>query len=219
MPTATLEEYLEAIFKLSERGPVRPGQVAEAMCVSAPTVTATLGRLHARGLVERESGAVVLTAEGRSLALDIIRRHRLAERLLVDLLGMDLENVHEDACLLEHALSPRVLEALERVLGAPAVCPHGHPIPALDGTMAPVSGVPLTVADEDTLLRVVQIAEDDEPALRNLQSMGIVPPAEILVERRGADGALLILSAGERYALDTRTAARVLVEVIGKTGI
>ncbi len=140
MPTATLEEYLETIYKLSERGPAKPTQIAEEIGVSGPTVTNTLKRLEAAGLVRRDGTDVVLTDEGRAHSIDIIRRHRIAERFLVDVLGIDWHDVHEDACLLEHALSPRVLAALETYLDNPEVCPHGHPIPAADGTVRTVSG-------------------------------------------------------------------------------
>ncbi|MDP2299157.1 MAG: metal-dependent transcriptional regulator, partial [Actinomycetota bacterium] len=101
MPSATLEEYLEAIYKAAERGEVRPGHLAEALGVSAPTVTATLGRLKTAGLIERPDGGVTLTPDGRQAALDIVRRHRLAERFLVDALGLPWDEVHDEACQLE----------------------------------------------------------------------------------------------------------------------
>ena len=121
MPTAALEEYLESIYKLAQAGPVRPTQIAEAVGVSGPTVTATLRRLAMHGLVSREGTKVVLTEEGLQRSLDIVRRHRVAETFLVDTLGLDWDAAHEEACTLEHALSPRVLAALEEFLDNPAV--------------------------------------------------------------------------------------------------
>ncbi len=137
MPTATLEEYLESIYRLSaDEASVRPTQIAEAVGVSGPTVTATLRRLEAQGFVVREGTSVVLTPVGRERAIDILRRHRVAESFLVDTLGLEWDVAHEEACLLEHALSPRVVVALEKFLDNPTSCPHGHPIPAADGSVS-----------------------------------------------------------------------------------
>ncbi len=181
MPSETLEEYLETIYKLSERGSVRPTPIAEALGVSGPTVTATLKRLESRGLVTRSDGDVVLTAEGRTLAIDIIRRHRVAERFLVDILGLSWEDAHEDACRLEHALSPRVMERLEEFLDNPEVCPHGHPIPSAAGDIVPVEGVPLCDLESGGSSRIVQVAEDDDAMLTYLGSLGMYPGTEVRV--------------------------------------
>ena len=136
MPTATLEEYLESIYRLAASDSVvRPTQIAEAVGVSGPTVTATLRRLEAQGYIVREGTSVVLTPSGRERAVDILRRHRVAEAFLVDTLGLEWDAAHEEACLLEHALSPRVVDALEKFLKNPAVCPHGHVIPSADGSL------------------------------------------------------------------------------------
>jgi DtxR family Mn-dependent transcriptional regulator len=162
MPTPTLEEYLEAIYKLSQEGPARPTQIADAIGVSGPTVTATLKRLEAHGLVTRDGTSVVLTPEGVTRSVDIVRRHRIAERFLVDTLGLDWEAAHEEACLLEHALSPRVLEALERYLGDPTVCPHGHPIPLADGSVAAIGGTSLDLVEPGGVVTVLRVAEDEE---------------------------------------------------------
>lgn len=130
MPTTpVLEEYLEAIYRLSPHGAVRPVDIATHMGVKAPTVTATLARLQSRGLIERDGTDVLLTDLGSTYAAGILRRHRVAERFLVDYLGFDAGTVHEEACELEHAMSPRILDAMEKLLDDPSVCPHGHPIP------------------------------------------------------------------------------------------
>lgn len=213
MPTATLEEYLEAIYKLGQNGAVRPTQIAEATGVSGPTVTATLRRLEARDLVTRDTdGAVLLTAEGRSAALDIVRRHRVAERFLVDVLGLDADEAHEDACLLEHALSPRVLVALEDYLKNPEVCPHGHPIPASDGTVAPVTGRPLCEVPVGERAVVLQIAEDNDEVLSYLTGLGLLPGTIVkVVDVAPFDGPLLLEIGESRSAVAREIAARVLV--------
>ncbi|MDH4139294.1 MAG: metal-dependent transcriptional regulator [Coriobacteriia bacterium] len=217
MTSATVEEYLEAIYKLSERGPVRPTPIAEAVGVSGPTVTATLRRLQDKGLVSRVGGAVLLTEEGRSLALDIIRRHRLAERFLVDVLGMPWEEAHEDACLLEHALSPRVLGRLEQYLENPTVCPHGHPIPTEEGEVAEVSGTSLSDFGPGSRAQILQVSEDDEAMLAYLGSMGMFPGTVVSVtEVAPFRGPLLIEVDDSTYALGRDIAEKILAKSAGK---
>jgi DtxR family Mn-dependent transcriptional regulator len=212
MPSATLEEYLEAIYKASERGEVRPGHLAEALGVSAPTVTATLGRLTAAGLIERPGGGVTLTAEGRQAALDIIRRHRLAERFLVDALGLAWDEVHDEACQLEHALSPRVQEALETFLENPAVCPHGHPIPTADGTVAPQEGAPLCESGSGAEVRIVRVEDEDGELLSYLASLGMFPGTAVRVcDVAPFKGPLLVQVGEARYALGRDVAEKIVV--------
>lgn len=218
MPSATLEEYLELIYKLSERGTVKPTPIAEALGVSGPTVTATLKRLGARGLITRDGTDVMLTEKGRVLAVDIIRRHRVAERLLVDVLGLSWEDAHEEACHLEHALSPRVIDALERFLENPSVCPHGHPIPTANGEIAVVDGVPLSDISGGARSTIVQVDEDDEDILAYLSSLGMYPGTEVKVcELAPFEGPLLIEVKGSKYAISRDIAKRVLVRQTGSS--
>jgi DtxR family Mn-dependent transcriptional regulator len=214
MPTATLEEYLEAIYKISQSGPVRPTMIAESMGVSGPTVTATLRRLEAHDYVSRQGTDVLLTAEGTSRALDIVRRHRVAETFLVQTLGLDWDAAHEDACLLEHALSPRVLEALERFLDNPEVCPHGHPIPNADGSIAKVTGEPLCDVPAQKAVRVLRVAEDNDELLGYVGSLGLRPGALVTVaESAPFDGPLTLDIGGVRTAIARDVARLVTVEV------
>jgi DtxR family Mn-dependent transcriptional regulator len=210
MPTSTLQEYLETIYKLSSEGVVRPTQIAEALGVSGATVTATLKRLQSRGLVEREGTKVVLTEEGVVESLEVVRRHRIAERFLVDLLGLDWEAAHEEACVLEHALSPRVLEALERYLGDPTECPHGHPIPSSAGVVAPSDGRRLGLLNVGESSRVVRVAEDE--ALGYLGELGLVPGALVTVLEVGPFGGPLTIEVeGQRRAISRDLADIVTV--------
>lgn len=212
MPSATIEEYLEAIYKLGEKGSVRPTPIADALGVSGPTVTATLKRLQAQGLIEREGGDVVLTEPGRTAALDIVRRHRISERFLVDILGLSWDEAHEDACKLEHALSPRVLKALEEYLQNPDVCPHGHPIPGEDGTVATVEGAPLCTLAEGAEVRIVQVEEDDDAMLTYLGSMGMFPGTHVKVcEIAPFKGPIIVEVNGSTYALGREVADKILV--------
>jgi len=212
MPSATLEEYLETIYKLSGRGDARPGQIAEALGVSAPTVTATLGRLSERGLIERPEGAVRLTLDGRQLALDIVRRHRLAERFLVDALGLPWDEVHEEACQLEHALSPRVQRALETFLDNPSVCPHGHPIPSADGDIAALEGLPLCESGAGDEVEIVRIEDEGEELLSYLASLGMFPGTAVRVcDIAPFKGPLLVEVGESRYALGRDVAGKIVV--------
>ncbi len=201
MPSTTLEEYLETIYKLAVEGIVRPTQIAEAMGVSGPTVTATLKRLEAHGLVTRDGTTVVLTEEGLARSVEIVRKHRIAERFLVDVLGLDWEAAHEDACLLEHALSPRVLEALEAYLGDPTVCPHGHPIPSADGSVATTVGESLDRIEPGFSATVLRVAED-EALLGYLGEVGLKPGARVhVVALEPFEGPLTVEIGGSTRAL------------------
>lgn len=212
MATATLEEYLETIYKLSEKGVVRPTPIAEALGVSGPTVTVTLKRLETAGYIVRQGSEVVLTEAGRTLALDIVRRHRISERFLVDVLGLPWDEAHEDACRLEHALSPRVLAALEEFLENPEVCPHGHPIPNAQGDIAQVTGAPLCEFDAGANVRIVQVSEDDDAMLSYLGSLGMFPGTKVRVcEVAPFNGPLMVDVDGSTYAIGREVADRILV--------
>ena len=213
MPSATLEEYLETIYKMSPEGDVRPSQIADALSVSPPTVTSGLRRLETAGLVTRPAGGVRLTHRGVLEAVAIVRRHRIAERFLVDVLGLPLDVVHDEACRLEHALSDTVLAALESYLDNPAACPHGHPIPLSDGRVACEPGTPLADVPEGGAGTVVCVPEEDE-VLSYLSALGLRPGQRVAVEQAAPfDGPLLIEVDGEHAAIDRGIARRILVSV------
>lgn len=213
MPSSTLEEYLETIYKASLVGDVRPTQLADALSVSGPTVTATLRRLESAGLITRPDGGVALTEDGRREAVQVIRRHRLAERFLVDALGLPWDSVHEEACLLEHAMSPRVLQALETFLDNPSVCPHGHPIPSTDGVVPELVGTPLSELGSGSEGIVVRVAEGDDDMLSYLGGLGLYPGARVRVaESAPFGGPLLVEVGGSQRPLARDVAALVSVE-------
>jgi DtxR family Mn-dependent transcriptional regulator len=216
MPSSTLQEYLEAIYKISLSGDVRPTQIAEAISVSGPTVTATLRRLEAAALITRPDGGVALTEQGRREAIAVIRRHRIAERFLVDVLNLPWESVHEEACLLEHAMSPRVLASLEKFLNNPSVCPHGHPIPSVDGAVSEPAGVPLGTLSAGASGTVVRVSEEDDQVLAYLGSLHLVPGSPVRVKEVAPfDGPLLVTVSGAEHALSREVAALVFVETAG----
>ena len=151
------------------------------MGVSGPTVTATLKRLESRGFITRSGGKISLSPQGEILALDIIRRHRISERFLVDVLGMSWDEAHEDACRLEHALSHRVLERLEQFLDNPDSCPHGHPIPTAEGQVNLAEVTLLGDHGPGVSLLISRVLEEDEAMLAYLGSMKMYPGSRVII--------------------------------------
>ncbi|MGH9121293.1 MAG: metal-dependent transcriptional regulator, partial [Acidimicrobiales bacterium] len=124
-----LEEYLEAVHELEEEGTVViQARLAERLGHSAPTVSGMVRRLRDGGYMAAQGRALALTGEGRKLAESVVRRHRLAERLLTDVIGLPWEKAHIEACRWEHVISPEVEDRLVELLGHPTTCPHGNPI-------------------------------------------------------------------------------------------
>lgn len=214
--TATVEEYLEAVLNMaSERKAVHATRLAKRLHVSPPTVTATLQRMGRDGLITtNERKEIALTGQGTKMALSIVRRHRLAERLLTDVLKIPWYEAHQEACLLEHAISEKVLESLHQTLGKPTTCPHGNPIPVGD-ILPPVRGVPLdTVAAGETVV-VERISEEStrlEELMKFLEQAGIKPEARIMV-KEVADyaGTITVLVEDNPFSLGTKAAALVWV--------
>src|SRR6188472_4764476 len=158
--TVAEEEYLQIMFWLEEAGlPITGANIARAMQLSAPTVHEMIGRLESDGYVERLADkSLAFTANGREHAQAIVRRHRLIERFLTDVLGIAWDDVHEEAERLEHAMSP-VLEArMLAAIGDAKTCPHGHPIEP--GTR--VQGVPLGDVAEGAKIKVLRFKNEAE---------------------------------------------------------
>ncbi len=167
--TARGEEYLEAILNMRMEGnAVLAARLAERLMVSPPTVAGALSRLKRDGLIRVNTRKEIgLTAKGEREAISIVRRHRLVERLLTDVLNVEWSECHDEACRIEHAISPTVERKLYERLGKPATCPHGNPIPR-DKTVRLPKGVPLDSMSQGTRVKVVRIAEE---ATRNIEFM------------------------------------------------
>jgi DtxR family transcriptional regulator, Mn-dependent transcriptional regulator len=175
-------EYLEAIYKLTEAGPVQVPALAERLKVTTTSANEMVRRLAERGLAnyERYKG-VSLTHDGRKQALSVVRRHRLWERFLTDYLGIPWDQVHDEACRLEHATSALLEERLADFLEAPQTCPHGYAMPTADGDVdesKPASMGDLEPGDEAT---VVQVPEDDSALLRYLDDLELRPSSHVTV--------------------------------------
>jgi DtxR family Mn-dependent transcriptional regulator len=176
--TATVaeEEYLQILFWLQEAGlPMTGANVARAMQLSAPTVHEMIGRLERDGYITRGQDRVIaFTAEGATHAEGIVRRHRLIERFLTDVLGVPWDEVHEEAERLEHAMSPVLEQRMLAAIGDAKTCPHGHPIVA----GARLAGVPLADVAIGASVQVLRFENEAEDLLHYLKASGLEPGLE-----------------------------------------
>lgn len=190
MASPVAEEYLETIYNMAMEGEsVIGARLAEKFRVSRATATETVKRLVADGYaVQREDKSVALTSAGQELTEQILRRHRLAERLLFDVLGMDWISAHEQAHALEHWISEEVEQRISTILGHPRTCPHGNPIPgnATSGAafLKEQNAFRLSEAEQGETVRVIlisEVVEDESEVLRRLSDKGIHPRARLTV--------------------------------------
>ena len=157
MTTAAVEEYLAVVFRLQEeKAPVTVAGLAQRLSLSHASVSLMVKRLLQDDLLERQEGELRLTTEGERRGGEVVRRHRLAERFLFDVLGLAWDDVHDEAGRWEHVLSPEVEERLDGVVGRPDSCPHGHPIPGRE-TAVPVELHALSSLDAGERAVVVQV--------------------------------------------------------------
>lgn len=213
MISQQMEEYLEAIGKLEERGePVTTSALARECKVAPPTVTEMLHHLAEHGLIGYQPRKEIsLTEAGRDLSNTVIRRHRLWERFLHDVLGLKWDRVHDEACQLEHATSPDLERRLARALGDADTCPHGHAIPSGERGAPAVATLPLSEVEPGTAVRVVSVSEESA-LLRRLAALRLTPGAVVRVEAAPAgEGTVVLTAAGEREVLQRDEAARVAV--------
>jgi DtxR family transcriptional regulator, Mn-dependent transcriptional regulator len=209
------EEYLEAVYRLEREGPgVTTSGLAADLGVAPASVSGMLKKLSADGYLTYEArGQAKLTEKGLRVAVRVIRRNRLAEVFLQDVLGMPWDEVHEEACRLEHAISERVEQRLVAVLGDPKVCPHGHPIPPADLSEEPVrAGMFLADAQTGTTVRIVEVVEDVPETLRYLDRIGLRPGNSVdVVERGPLGGPITIECASGRTAISIELARLIAV--------
>ncbi|WP_017572487.1 metal-dependent transcriptional regulator [Nocardiopsis halotolerans] len=216
----TTEMYLRTVFELEEEGivPLR-ARIAERLHQSGPTVSQTVARMERDGLLRIENDRhLAMTAEGRRLATHVMRKHRLAERLLVDIIGLPWEDVHIEACRWEHVISEAVEERLVTLLNAPSVCPHGNPIPGLDelgledyapepftdDSIVPMIDVAGNSETTVTVRRISEQIQSDADIMLALRESGVQPGQEVVL-RASDDG--VRVTGGE--AGDTELSALV----------
>lgn len=177
-PTEKMREYLEVIYYLASRNePVIGARLANWMRVTAPTVTNMVQSMEKRGYIIRDGhNEIKLTDEGFTLAEAMVRRHRILERFLVDVMGLPWHQLHEEAVRLEHALSPTMEARIEALVGTSTTCPHGNPIPGNASTYPGTVRIDQAQTGHAfTILRIAEEGEEDTDLIRYLQSNQLVP--------------------------------------------
>lgn len=216
------ENYLLSIFRLQEQGArVTPARLAdhlktlpigEGLGTSLASVGAMIRRMARESLVTTDkSNEVALTNEGREFAESIVRRHRLAERMVVDLLGMELHKSHVEAHRLEHAISPELEEKIVVQLGNPTTCPFGHPIPG-SGYVPPQYAVSLERCAPEQEMVIDRIPEDDQPLLEYLVENELIPGAVILIKETAMPrGVITLVCNDNQVAFSYEVASKIWV--------
>ena len=208
-PTSpAIEDYLKTVYAHTEwqPDPITPKVLADRLGVAPSSVTEMVKKMAAAGLVSHVPyGAVRLTDAGLARALAVVRRHRLIETWLVHEMGYSWDEVHDEAEILEHAISDRLLEAIDVRLGRPVRDPHGDAIPAVDGTLASEPAVRLDEAGPGHAGRVIRISDRDPAVLRALDEAGVGPGSELRVT--AADGASVAIEVGGSIHAIARRAA------------
>ncbi len=206
------EEYCECIFELQEDDvTVIQARIAERLQVSRPAVSEMIRRLETEGLITTD-GAIMLTTTGLALAHRTVRRHRLAERFLTDILGLSWSVAHHEAGKWEHVMSSEVEDALDRVLGSPTTCPHGNPIPGSEYA-APIT-LPLAdiaVGSSFTISRITEELEFAPGLLDFLEDANILPGHRGMITASSPDGTLTVEIEGKHVGVGSFASGRILV--------
>ncbi|MEM6796664.1 MAG: metal-dependent transcriptional regulator [Acidobacteriota bacterium] len=219
MPTSTVEDYLKAILlqeqALGAGALVTMGQIAGALEVAPGTVTAMVKGLERDGLVEYEPySGVRLSETGRLEAANVLRRHRLTELFLVEILGFDWSEVHEEAEQLEHAMSAKLIDRIDALLGHPTTDPHGDPIPDRQGDLRSREVWPLTEAPVGESVRIARVSDQEEAFLRFVERKGLRPSTSIVVTSLDpiADAVTIVPAGGDSITLGSEAAAKLFIE-------
>lgn len=216
MRSERVEEYLEAISKRQQtETPVTNSSLAADLGVSLPAVTDMMQRLAAEGLIEYEPNrGATLTAEGSRAAMTTIRRHRLWERFLTDILGLKWDKVHEEACRLEHATSPETEDRLASLIGETDTCPHGHPIPDKDGNIRDQGVRPLSEFKPGQTAYIAAIGKETPGLLRKVEKWGLKPGAVVSIESKDSEGSMELKMDDRELALKKDSAADLLAKPV-----
>jgi DtxR family transcriptional regulator, Mn-dependent transcriptional regulator len=222
LPSSTVENYLKAIHQgqsslARDQRLVPMGQVATALGVTPGTATTMVKALAESGLAEYEPySGVRLSAAGEKLAGLVLRRHRLVELFLVQVMGMSWAEVHDEAEQLEHVVSERLIQLIDEMLGRPTHDPHGDPIPDPEGSIAARHLESLLTCPIGTPLRMTRIADQDPAFLRFIEENDLKPGQSVEVESRDAAADSVLLRREERrITIGARAASKLLVEVVG----
>jgi len=220
LPSSTVENYLKALYQAEsaddDRHLVPMGQLATAVGVAPGTATTMVKALAESGLVDYEPYVGVrLSSAGAKLAALVLRRHRLIEQFLVEIMGMSWADVHEEAEQLEHVVSERLIDRIDAMLGHPSVDPHGDPIPAPDGAMESHNYHTLLTCPLRTPVTVTRVADQNANFLRFLEAQELKPGQSVEVEARDdvADSVRLRTGGERQVILGTKAASKVLIDI------
>jgi len=225
LASSTVENYLKAIYLgavalTSSRRLLPMGQLASALGVTPGTATTMVKTLADAGLVEYEPYAgVALTPAGAKLAARVVRRHRIVELFLVNVMGYGWEEVHDEAEQLEHAVSDRLIEQMDDMLGRPGVDPHGDPIPDAEGVIKAQDAQTLLTCPLKTPVLVTRVIDQDRVFLRFIEDHDLKPGESIEVENRDAasDSVRVRGKNDRRITIGTRAASKLLVRSVART--
>lgn len=214
MTSSSVQDYLQAIYRLqAAESPVSTTALADRMNVAPPSVTGMVRKLHDQGLAEHlPYHGVILTPAGEREALLLLRRHRLWELFLADVLGVAWDEIHQEAHRLEHATSARVADRLDEFLGRPAIDPHGQLIPSRQGTVRPRPRLSLAEVGIGCTATLVEVPDHDPAFLRKLGHLGLYPGTRIRVTSKVVpDGPLRIRIGDAEHTVDEPLAQQLLV--------
>lgn len=216
--TETYENYLEAIYNMRDEGQkIINARLADRLGVKPPTVSQTLQRMARDGLVKID-GEILLTRQGHEIAEASIRRHRIIERFMSDILGIEWAVAHREAERLQHAISPLIEDKMLAALGHPTACPHGNPIPGMMSTRLPPEAITLDKALAQQAVKILRITEEGErdPRLLDyLQKQGLIPGAKLVVhEVVEYTGVVTFTKGGKSIALGLKAARTIWVKPV-----
>jgi DtxR family Mn-dependent transcriptional regulator len=219
--TRSQQDYLKALYQLhGDQRPVPTRELAQRLGISSPSVSEMVTRLTAQGLVEHDRyRGQQLTRDGRKVALELVRHHRLLEMFLVQVLGYSWDEVHEEAERLEHVISERMEQRIFELLGRPELDPHGHAIPTLGGKVRSLSDRALSGCRVGETVVVQGVSDEDPVRLRELERRGLLPGTRIeIVAESKFEGPIAVRIKGRRVSVPLGLARAMFVEGVRESG-
>jgi DtxR family transcriptional regulator, Mn-dependent transcriptional regulator len=219
--TRSQQDYLKALYQLhGDQRPVPTRELAQRLGISSPSVSEMVTRLSSQGLVEHDRyRGQQLTREGRKVALELVRHHRLLEMFLVQVLGYSWDEVHDEAERLEHVISERMEQRIFELLGRPELDPHGHAIPTLAGKVRPLSDRPLSACRVGEKVVVQGVSDDDPGRLRELERRNLLPGTRLeVVGESKFEGPMAVRINSRRANVPLGLARAIFVEGVRGSG-
>jgi DtxR family Mn-dependent transcriptional regulator len=212
--TSNREDYLETIYHLESEGKIpTTNEIAAHLKISHASVSENIKKLAKERLIDHlPYKGVRLTAKGKRLAIDVVRRHRLSERFLTDKLGVKWEESHVEAHKMEHGISKVVEDKMYKMLGEPKTCPHGNPVPDKNGRIKEEPSYPLDQLDKNDKARIVKIVDEEPKLLCYLATLGLMPRKTLKIEEKAPfNGPVMVRVGSSVYALGRKIAGSIWV--------